>query len=286
MRRILAVAAATALAATLTACGSGSDDTAAPTDCTPTLGSSDLAEEGTLTIATNATLPPMQYVDESGKVVGMRVDLGKEIANRLCLRADFVNIEFDAQIPGVQSGRWDMIDTGMFYTPARAETISLVPYEVQAVSVSVPAGNPESISSVGDLAGKTIAVEAPGYEFDTLNALNETFSAAGKPTMNVQTFKTNADAYQALSAGQADGAAIVSSVTSFYQKDGRFETGVDGINNSPLALGFSQGSKTAVEVARVLTDMRADGYLPALFEEYGVDGYDGDISVSTGPLQP
>ncbi|MEV3961198.1 ABC transporter substrate-binding protein [Nocardia sp. NPDC050193] len=283
MRKIIGFAVAVVTAAAVTGCGS-TEEAAAPADCSPTLGAADLAEEGTLTMATNATLPPMQYVDADGEVTGMRVDLGKEIAKRLCLAPKFVNIEFDAQIPGVQGGRWDMIDTGMFYTPERAETIDLVPYEKQAVSISVPSGNPESISSVDDLAGKTIGVEAPGYEFDTLTELAAQFTAKGKPALNVQTFKTNADAYQALSAGQIDGASIVESVTSFYQKDGRFETAVGGINEAPLALGFAKGSKAATEVARVLTEMRTDGYLPDLFGQYGVTGYDGDIAVRKGPL--
>ncbi|OZC70814.1 amino acid ABC transporter [Rhodococcus sp. 06-462-5] len=284
MRKLTGLAAIAVVVAGLTACSSSDDSVAAPTDCTPTLGASDLAEEGVLTMATNATLPPMQYVDPNGDVIGMRVDLGKEIAKRLCLTPKFVNIEFEAQIPGVQAGRWDMIDTGMFYTPARAETIDLVPYEVQAVSISVPSGNPESISSVDDLAGKTIGVEAPGYEFDTLTAMAEQFAAEGKPALTVQTFKTNADAYQALSAGQLDGTSIVESVTSFYQEDGRFETAVGGINEAPLAMGFAKGSKSSAEVARVLSEMRSDGYLPELFEQYDVTGYDGDIAVSTGPL--
>lgn len=284
MRKVIGIAAAAVVTAGLTGCSSSADESAAPTDCTPALGAADLAEAGTLTIATNATLPPMQYVDADGAVIGMRVDLGKEIAKRLCLTPEFVNIEFEAQIPGVQSGRWDMIDTGMFYTPERAETIDLVPYEVQAVSISVPSGNPESIATVDDLAGKTIGVEAPGYEFDTLTALAEQFTAEGKPALTVQTFKTNADAYQALSAGQLDGASIVESVTSFYQQDGRFETAVGGINEAPLALGFAKGSRSATEVARVLSEMRADGYLPDLFDQYGVTAYEGDIAVSTGPL--
>ncbi|WP_328394286.1 ABC transporter substrate-binding protein [Nocardia sp. NBC_00416] len=283
MRKIIGFAAAVVVAAAVTGCSS-SEEVAAPTNCSPTLGAADLAQEGALTMATNATLPPMQYVDADGDVIGMRVDLGKEIAARLCLAPKFVNIDFDAQIPGVQSGRWDMIDTGMFYTPARAETIDLVPYEVQAVSISVPSGNPESISTVDDLAGKTIGVEAPGYEFDTLTALAQRFADTGKPALKVQTFKTNADAYQALSAGQLDGTSIVESVTSFYQKDGRFETAVGGINEAPLAMGFAKDSKAATEVARVLSEMRADGYLANLFDQYGVTGYEGDITVSTGPL--
>ncbi|WP_024799825.1 ABC transporter substrate-binding protein [Nocardia sp. BMG51109] len=283
MHKIVGLTAAAAILLFGAACSSSSEE-AAPTNCTPTLGAADLASEGTLTIATNATLPPMQYVDESGDLAGMRVDLGKEIAKRLCLTTHFVNTEFEAQIPGVQGRRWDMIDTGMFYTEQRAQTVDLVPYEIQAVSVSVSQGNPEHISSVDDLAGKTIGVEAPGYEFDTFTALAKTFAEQGKAPLKVQTFRTNADAYQALSAGQVDGVSIVESVTSFYQKGGRFETAVKGINEAPLALGFAKNSKAAGEVARVLTAMREDGSLSTLFTKYGVTAYEGPIAVSTGPL--
>lgn len=288
MRRLLiAASSAAALLLTVAACGSedssSSSAAAAPTGCTPKVGKADLVKAGTLTISTNATLPPMQYLDTSSKIVGMRVDLGNEIAKLLCLTPKFVNIPFDAQIPGVQSGRWDMIDTGMFYTPERAKTVKLVPYEVQGVSISVAKGNPEKITSEDGLSGKTIAVEAPGYEFDTLTALNKELKAAGKKQVTVRTFTTTADAYQALSAGQVEGVAIVEAVTSYYQKDGRFQTAVKGMNPAPLALGFGK-QKPADAVAGALNTLRGNGYLTTLFKKYGVTAYTGDLKVTTGAI--
>lgn len=288
MRRLLiAASSAAVLLLTVAACGSqdssSSSAAAAPTGCTPKVGKADLVKAGTLTISTNATLPPMQYLDSSSKIVGMRVDLGDEIAKLLCLTPKFVNIPFDAQIPGVQSGRWDMIDTGMFYTPERAKTVKLVPYEVQGVSISVAKGNPKKITSEDDLSGKTIAVEAPGYEFDTLTALNKELKTAGKKQVTVRTFTTTADAYQALSAGQVEGVAIVEAVTSYYQKDGRFETAVKGMNPAPLALGFGK-QKPADAVADALNTLRSNGYLTKLFKKYGVTAYTGDLKVTTGAI--
>jgi polar amino acid transport system substrate-binding protein len=287
VRRLLIAASCAALLMTVAACGSedsSSSSAAAPASgCTPKLGKSDLVKAGTLTISTNATLPPMQYLDASGKIVGMRVDLGNEIAKLLCLTPKFVNIPFDAQIPGVQSGRWDMINTGMFYTPERAETIKLVPYEIQGVSVSVAKGNPKKITSEDDLSGKSIAVEAPGYEFDTLTALNKELKAAGKKQVSIRSFTTTADAYQALSAGQVEGVAIVESVTSYYQKGGTFETAVKGMNPAPLALGFGK-DKPAAAVAEALNTLRNNGYLAKLFKKYGVTAYSGDLKVTTGAV--
>ena len=50
-------------------------------------------------------------------------------------------------------------------------------------------------------------------------------------------------------------------------------------------MGFAKGSASSAAVAGVLSEMRSDGYLPDLFEQYDVTGYDGDIAVSTGPLE-
>src|SRR6267142_7285769 len=123
-----------------------------------------LVRPGKLVVATNATLPPVQYIDEKGNLQGMRIELGNEIAKRLGLEINWVNIQFDAQIPGLQGGRWDLIVTGLFFTPERAKLMYRVPYELQAISISVPRGNPKKIAQPADLAGRPVAVEIGGYE--------------------------------------------------------------------------------------------------------------------------
>jgi polar amino acid transport system substrate-binding protein len=284
MRRLFAVVCAVLLTTGLAACGS-STTTSASASCAPTISKDQLVTPGALTYATNATLPPMQYV-QGDKVVGMRIDMAAELAKRLCLRPVSINVPFDSQIPGVQGHRWDMINTGLFYTPARADTLNLVPYEVQGVAVSVAKGNPKGITSSDGLSGRTVAVEAPGYEFDTLTALNKTFQGQGRKPIVVRTFQTNADAFQALSAGQADGVAIVEAVTTYYQQGGRFETAVRGMNTAPLALGMAKDRKALADaVATAMAAMKSSGWLDSLFKKYGVTPFDGSIAVSTGALQ-
>ncbi len=58
-------------------------------------------------MSTNPTLPPLQFVDSTGKLKGMRITLGKEVAKRLCLKPEYIRIEFSAMIPGLQAERWD-----------------------------------------------------------------------------------------------------------------------------------------------------------------------------------
>ncbi|NBS45313.1 MAG: ABC transporter substrate-binding protein, partial [Acetobacteraceae bacterium] len=73
--------------------------------CTPAVADSELVKPRTLVMSTNPTLPPLQFVDAQGQLRGMRVELGNEIARRLCLTPEYIRIEFSAMIPGLAARR-------------------------------------------------------------------------------------------------------------------------------------------------------------------------------------
>jgi polar amino acid transport system substrate-binding protein len=220
-------------------------------------------------MSTNATIPPVQSIDANGNLIGMRIELGNEIAKRLCLQPQWVNIQFDAMIPGLQGGRWDMINTGLFWTPARAKLLQLVPYELQAVSVSVPKGNPAGIKATADLAGKIVGVEVGGYEETQIKLINTQQVSQTLKAMDIKEFNTFAEAYQALKAGQLDAVASVDATAKYYQDQGSFDRAISGIAGSPAALAMNNAD-LANAVAKVLNDMKADGYYDKLFDSYGV----------------
>ena len=66
--------------------------------CQPKVPASALVKPGTLVMSTNPTLPPMQFVNQQGELKGMRVEMGEEIAKRLCLKAEYIRIEFSAML--------------------------------------------------------------------------------------------------------------------------------------------------------------------------------------------
>lgn len=267
----------------LAGCANGQGDSipppAANADCKYELPSSAFIEPGTLTYSTNATLPPMQYIKD-GEIVGMRVELAAKIAEELCVELEPVNVPFESQIPGLQGKRWDMMVTGMFYKPERAEIMNLIPYEVQGVAISVPSDNPLNISEVDDLAGKVVAVQAPAYESDTLDAINEDFIERGLEPMQIAGFQTYADAYGALGAGQVEALAVLEAVTTYYEDEGRFASVVHGLNIAPLTLGIAkENTALADAVVLILNDLKSSGWLDELMDRYQITPYDGEIKI-------
>jgi len=248
----------------------------------PVTGSPPLLAAGVLTAATNATIPPYQFIDPQGKLQGLRIELGNEIACRMGLKMNWINVEFATHIPGLQGNRWDASVTGMFYTPARAQILYMLLYEIQAISISVPRGNPQRITSTQTLAGKRVGVEIGGYEENNIRRINTQQVATGLAAMDLRTFNTFADAYQALRAGQLDAVVSVDATAKFYQDRGDFDRAASGIAGSPATIAF-KSKDLALAVQRTMNQMKRDGFYDKLFDRYGVTKWPGRTFEVRGP---
>jgi polar amino acid transport system substrate-binding protein len=252
-------------------------------NCTPKVAASELVKPGTLVMSTNPTLPPMQFVDSSGVLKGMRITLGDEIARRLCLKPEYIKIEFSAMVPGLQAGRWDVINTGIFWTEERAKLMQMIQYEAQAMSVSVPKGNPLKISKPEDLAGRTVGVELGGFEERKLKELDESLKAKGLKPMNIRTFDNFATAYQALRAGQTEASVSIDSTAADFAKRGEFDRAISGMFATPVALAVKSPALANAIVA-VFNDMQKDGSYARLMAEYGLLANKDPIKIN-GPTK-
>jgi len=273
MRRILLAAVLAAVA--------GPAFAQAPASCTPRVADAELIKSRTLVMSTNPTLPPLQFVNAQGQLQGMRIELGNEIARRLCLTPEYVRIEFSAMIPGLAARRWDMINTGIFFTEERARMMQMVRYENNAVAISAARGNPLNIRTQGDLAGRTVGVEIGGFEERRLREISQTLQAAGQRPINVRTFDNFAVAFQALRAGQVEAVTSIDAVAAEYDQRGDFPRVLHGLFPTPAAFAF-RSRTLATEVSRVLQEMSSDGSLKALFDRYGVSIAEGGFEVA-GP---
>ena len=70
----------------------------------------------------------------------MRVELANECCKRLGLAPEYIRTEFATMIPGLAAKRWDMINTGIFWTEERSKLMYMVPYEQAAISFPVGQG--------------------------------------------------------------------------------------------------------------------------------------------------
>jgi len=119
----------------------------------------------TLKIGTEGGYPPWSMVDSSGKVTGFDADVAAALCEKLDADCEFVVQSFDSLIPSLDAKRFDMIISGMSYTPERAKRINFsLPYVVEDAifildkeSDLITADDADTIFE--GLDGKTIGVQ-------------------------------------------------------------------------------------------------------------------------------
>ena len=248
----------------------------------PKIAPPNIIKAGTLVMSINPTLPPLQYVDDKGQLQGMRVELANECCKRLGLAPEYIRTEFATMIPGLAAKRWDMINTGIFFTEERSKLMYMVPYEQAAISFLAAKGNPLGMKTVDDLAGKKISVELGGIEERRTREVADMVAKKGLKPVTVMTFNNFAEAFQALKAGQSDAATSIDATAMFMQQRGDFTRAISGV--FPQTACFAFANKTLAEaVVGALNDLKKDGTYDKLLDQYGVLKIDEPTFSIKGP---
>lgn len=112
----------------------------------------------TLRVGTDATFPPMEYV-ENGKRTGFDIELVEAIGKAMNKRIEWVDIDFKGLIPGLISKRFDMSVSAIYITDERKKVVDFTDsYYAGGLVAMVKEGN-TGIKSLADLNGKKVAVQ-------------------------------------------------------------------------------------------------------------------------------
>ncbi len=235
----------------------------------PKIAPPNLIKAGTLVMSINPTLPPLQYVDDKGELKGMRVELANECCKRLGLVPEYIRTEFATMIPGLAAKRWDMINTGIFWTEERSKLMYMVPNEQAAISFLAAKGNPLGLKTIDDLAGRKVSVELGGIEERRTREVNDIVTKKGLKPVTVMTFNNFAEAFQALKAGQSDAATSIDATAMFMQNRGDFTRAISGVFPQTACFAFAN-KPLADAVVGALNALKKDGYYDKLLDQYGV----------------
>ncbi|MEW9502455.1 transporter substrate-binding domain-containing protein [Jeotgalibacillus marinus] len=151
MKKLHLVALFTLMALLLAACGTDDESN----------GSGEGEEEEGTTlykVGIDTTYPPFEY-EEDGEYVGIDIDVISAIADNQGFEIEFSAMDFSGIIPSLQAGQLDIAMGGMSITDERKETVDFSdPYFDSGLTLVVNEDN-SSITTMEDLAGKTVAVK-------------------------------------------------------------------------------------------------------------------------------
>jgi len=290
--RTLPAALACAALVVLAGCGSGGDgssSSAAPTSAGAAASSAipaptkddalaakvpqSIAADGKIIFGTDASYAPNEFTAPDGTtIIGMDVDLGTAVAQKLGLQAEFQNSAFSGIIPGIQGGKYELGMSSFSVNPERVQTVDMVSYFTAGTSVAVKAGNPDNINA-DDLCGKSVGVQAGTVQVDDLAARNQKCTADGKPAIQISELQAQTDVTLALTANRIVAFLADSPIVDYAIKttDGGIEAIGTAYDTAPYGIVLNKGQdEFAQAVQGALKSLMEDGTYLQILDKYGV----------------
>lgn len=154
-------------------------------------------DAGKLVIATSPDFPPFENLEDDGSIVGIEIDILNLICEKLGVKLEIQQMDFDSILPGLTAGKYDLGVSGFTATEERKQnSLFTDPYCLAAISIVVPEGS--AVKTKADLAGKAISCQS--------GTTAENYCMANG--LDYKSFAANNDAQMALTTGKVEAWAI------------------------------------------------------------------------------
>ena len=218
----------------------------------------DVKKAGKLVIATSPDFPPFEELKD-GQVVGIEIDILNAVAEKMGVALEIQQMDFEAVIPGVQAGKYDVGVSGITVNEKRQKNADFSqPYFLASQAIVVTKDSP--IKGKADLTGKKISVQ-------TATTAEEFCMKSG---YEVLSFAANNDAAAALTTGKVDAWVVDNEVAIALAAQQDLVVLDEAMTSEPYAFAFQKGSDTLVaEFDKILGEMLKDGTVEGIFQKYG-----------------
>jgi len=177
---------------------------AGPTLAQNVLTLEDIQQAGTVRVGVLVDFPPFGIMNESNEPDGLDVDVAKALAEKMGVELELVPVTGPNRIPYLQTGQLDLVIASLAITAERSEQVLFSdPYS--AIQGVMYARKDIDIADYGDLGGYRIGVARASPQ-DTI------VTKEAPADTQIQRFDEISAVYQAVLAGQVDGAVVSSLV--------------------------------------------------------------------------
>lgn len=234
-----------------------------------------LAQKGAITYCATIDNPPRSFHDAQQRPTGFEVELGTEIAARMGLKVNWVQLKFVGLIPALQASQCDALMQELFIRPERLEIIDMVPFSRTGQRLVTTKGSVIKAASLEDLSGRKVAVPNGTTIHNLANEANVKLRGAGKPEINLVVLPTTTDTFQQLASGQIEALGTTTTAAAYYvglrPNDFRQEGAPFGLIQT--GIGIRKGDAELVTaIQKAFDHVVADGTYTKLIEKWNMQG--------------
>jgi polar amino acid transport system substrate-binding protein len=232
-------------------------------------------KSGGLKVVSSIGYPPMELFATDGKTpIGFDPALARAIARKLGVKVTITDEEFNSQIPGVLSGRYDFVISSMSDTPEREGQITFVDYVRAGAGLLVKKGDPAGIAGPKDLCGKTVSVVDNGSSLNLAERYAADCKKAGSAAVNILKFPGDQEALLQVTGGRAQASITDYVVAASKAADPKLAVdavALDG-TESPWGIGIRPDNKQLVDsVKGALDSLIRSGEYGKLLKAWNLD---------------
>ncbi len=225
-----------------------------------------IIQRGTLKVGMEVEYYPFEYSDKSGHPIGFDVDLARLAAKELGVKLVIKDIEWTGLIPALQTGKVDMIISGMTRTLTRAKAVSFTnPYFVTGLCALISQKRAPGLTSVDQLnvKGRIIAVKT--------GTTGDLIARKRFPKARINRFKDETACVREVVTGRADAFIYDQLSIAKHQKENAGSTYalLKPFTYEPFAIAIRKGDFDFLNWLNIfLETIKADGRYKGLYDKY------------------
>jgi polar amino acid transport system substrate-binding protein len=231
-----------------------------------------------IVVVTENAYPPLQFLDAEGMAIGWEYDAMAEIATRLNATITYENISWDAMIPAVSEGQFDLGMTGITIREDRMAAVDFSDPYMTSQMLMIVRGDEERFTDAASFAANPDLVMSaqPGTTPFYVGVYEILDGDEANP--RIIKFETFGAGLEALRAGDVDLTLSDSTAANGYvaASEGGLKIIGEPLGTEQFGFIFPKGSDLVAPINAAIASMAADGTLEALntkwFLEYTIGG--------------
>ncbi|WP_435257628.1 transporter substrate-binding domain-containing protein [Thioclava sp. FR2] len=226
-----------------------------------------------IVVVTENAYPPLQFLDASGAAIGWEYDAMAELAKRLNFTVKYENISWDAMIPAVSEGQFDMGMTGITIRDDRKEKVDFSDSYMTSEMVMMVRGDEGRFTDKASFAANAELLMAaqPGTTPFYVGVYEVLDGDEANP--RIKLFETFGATVEALKAGDVDLVLTDGTAGAGYvdASGGGLKIIGEKLGTEDFGFIFPKGSDLVAPMNAGIAALRADGTIEALNKKWFLD---------------
>ncbi|MDH6232304.1 polar amino acid transport system substrate-binding protein [Mesorhizobium soli] len=233
----------------------------------------DVKDTGKLIIANTLEYAPFEFIDESGKQVGINIELAEEAAKLLGAELEVTRIPFPSMVPGLAAGRFKVAWETFAATDERLKQVDFVMFIKSGIVASTTADKAPQFQGENNLCGKRVGVIGGAVSDFIADRLSQECKEKGLPEITKSIFPEGKDIIQAALSDRIDARLDDATASGYFEVTSKGQmVVVPGLYDvAPLGIAVPKGDTETAEMLRAaLEELIKNGTYKTVMAKYGM----------------